>query len=139
MLAPDTGKILAVRGETIPLSALSGRATDDLTPQILMLATGETRVLATAWLTGGDGPDLLLVASSAPHWREFLGDRVHDIALVDRSGNVVASADGEIDADAGPGISRARRADPTASWSTASGARARSPACARERCAAAGL
>ncbi|UGQ12315.1 HAMP domain-containing protein [Yinghuangia sp. ASG 101] len=111
VLAPDSGKILAVRGETIPLSALSGRATDDLDPQVLMLATGETRVLATAWLTGRDGPDLLLVASSAPHWREFLGDGVHDIALVDRDGNVVASADGEVDADADKGIARARHAD----------------------------
>ncbi|HSA52667.1 MAG TPA: cache domain-containing protein, partial [Yinghuangia sp.] len=110
VLSPGDGKILAARGETIPLSALSGRATDDLTPQILMLATGDTRVLATAWLTGRDGPDLLLVASSAPHWREFLGDRIRDIALVDRSGNVVASADGEVEPDAEKGVARARHA-----------------------------
>ncbi|GGJ67962.1 HAMP domain-containing protein [Streptomyces brasiliensis] len=91
-----TGKLVAARGETVPLpsvntSALGGE--DGLAPRMVRLKNGEVRLLSFGLLTWPGKPQLLLVASSNLKFPGISLGQFRSIAVVDRDG-VILSSDG---------------------------------------------
>ncbi|MFK4182437.1 HAMP domain-containing protein [Streptomyces sparsogenes] len=96
-----SGKLLAARGETVPLTVidrtkLSGE--DGLAPRLVRLRNGQTRLLALALLSWEGRPQQLLIASSnlkVPGVRLGAG---RAIGVVDSTGTILSS-DGALDAE----------------------------------------
>ncbi|MEU1787248.1 cache and HAMP domain-containing protein [Streptomyces sparsogenes] len=96
-----SGKLLAARGETVPLTVidrtkLSGE--DGLAPRLVRLRNGQTRLLALALLSWEGRPQQLLIASSnlkVPGVRLGSG---RAIGVVDSTGTILSS-DGALDAE----------------------------------------
>ncbi|MFD4787715.1 cache and HAMP domain-containing protein [Streptomyces sp. NPDC058459] len=89
-----SGKLVAARGETVPLtvvdtSALGGR--DGLAPRMARLGNGETRLLSFALLSWPGRPQLLLVASSNLHFPGISLGQFRSIAVVDGGGKILSS------------------------------------------------
>ncbi|MBV2357937.1 cache and HAMP domain-containing protein [Streptomyces sp. J2-1] len=89
-----SGKLLAARGETVPLtsvdrSALGARG--GLDPRMVRLQNGEIRLLSFALLSWPGEPQQLLVASNALKFPGISLGQFRSIAVVDRDGAVLSS------------------------------------------------
>ncbi|MCS0602217.1 HAMP domain-containing protein [Streptomyces sp. LP11] len=94
-----TGKLLAARGETVPLtdvdtSSLSGAG--GLDPRMVRLKNGEVRLLSFGLLSWPGKPQLLLVASRNLKFPGISLGQFRSIAVVD-AGGAVLSSDGIAD------------------------------------------
>ncbi|MYZ06545.1 HAMP domain-containing protein [Streptomyces sp. SID2999] len=91
-----SGKLVAARGETVPLTAVDTSALgrrDGLAPRMVRLGNGETRLLSFALLSWPGRPQLLLVASSNLQFPGISLGQFRSIAVVD-SGGTILSSDG---------------------------------------------
>ncbi|MEV4926340.1 cache domain-containing protein [Streptomyces roseoverticillatus] len=118
VIDPAGGSLLAARGETIPLadaltdkadkSGKSGAGDGAPAPRLVKLPSGDTRMLVTAALRGGDKPRLL-VASGTLNVPGISTGENRSLLVVDSAGTVLAKD--------GPSIARtawAKRAAKTA-------------------------
>ncbi|MGW3989923.1 HAMP domain-containing protein [Streptomyces sp. NPDC004830] len=90
----ESGKVLAARGETIPLGwldkeVLTGRHA--LTPRMVRLETGDVRLMTMALLDRKDGPQQLLVASNSLSVPAINLGPFRSMAVVARGGEVLAT------------------------------------------------
>ncbi|WP_405915856.1 HAMP domain-containing protein [Streptomyces sp. NBC_00728] len=89
-----SGKLVATRGETVPLTSLDRSALSDeggLAPRMVRLENGEVRLLSFALLSWPGRPQLLLVASNSLKFPGISLGRFRAIAVVDRSGTILSS------------------------------------------------
>ncbi|MFI0962578.1 cache and HAMP domain-containing protein [Streptomyces sp. NPDC021080] len=96
-----SGKLVAARGETVPLTFLSRSTLSDeggLAPRMVRLENGEVRLLSLALLSWPGKPQLLLVASNSLKFPGISLGRFRSVAVVDRSGAILSS-DGIPDPD----------------------------------------
>ncbi|MEU1463038.1 HAMP domain-containing protein [Streptomyces sp. NPDC005727] len=89
-----TGKLLAARGETVPLtdvdtSSLSGE--NGLAPRMVRLKNGEVRLLSFGLLNWPGRPQLLLVASRNLKFPGISLGQFRSIAVADASGAILSS------------------------------------------------
>ncbi|WP_440581910.1 HAMP domain-containing protein [Streptomyces flavofungini] len=92
----SSGKLLAARGENLPLTAIDrGKLADKdgLAPRMVRLENGETRLLSFALLTWKGQPQQLLVASSSLRFPGISLGKFRSIAVVGQDG-LVLSTDG---------------------------------------------
>ncbi|MFF7729298.1 HAMP domain-containing protein [Streptomyces sp. NPDC008001] len=125
VIDPAGGSLLAARGETIPLAdALTDRTgkkgeTDGSpAPRLVKLPSGDTRMLVTAALRGGDKPRLL-VASGTLNVPGISTGENRSLLVVDWAGTVLAKD--------GPSISRTAWAKRAAKTAAAAFAKAPEP------------
>ncbi|MEU8624868.1 cache and HAMP domain-containing protein [Streptomyces sp. NPDC048669] len=90
----SSGKLLAARGENVPLTAidtskLSGK--DALGPRMVKLANGETRLLSFALLSWPGAPQQLLVASSNLRFPGISLGQFRSIAVIDADAAILSS------------------------------------------------
>ncbi|WLQ42666.1 HAMP domain-containing protein [Streptomyces laculatispora] len=90
----SSGKLLAARGENVPLTAidttkLSGK--DALGPRMVKLANGETRLLSFALLSWPGAPQQLLVASSNLRFPGISLGQFRSIAVIDADADILSS------------------------------------------------
>ncbi|MFD8191475.1 HAMP domain-containing protein [Streptomyces wuyuanensis] len=91
----ESGKVLAARGETIPLAWLDKDVlTGDraLTPRMVRLRTGDVRMMTMAVLDWKDRPQQLLVASNSLSVPAINLGPFRSMAVVARDGEVLATA-----------------------------------------------
>ncbi|MGW4873208.1 HAMP domain-containing protein [Streptomyces chartreusis] len=91
----ESGKILAARGETIPLAWLDKDVlTGDhaLTPRMVRLETGDVRLMTMALLDWKDRPQELLIASNSLSVPAINLGPFRSMAVVARGGEVLATA-----------------------------------------------
>ncbi|MGW6792857.1 HAMP domain-containing protein [Streptomyces chartreusis] len=91
----ESGKILAARGETIPLAWLDKDVlTGDhaLTPRMVRLKTGDVRLMTMALLDWKDRPQELLIASNSLSVPAINLGPFRSMAVVARGGEVLATA-----------------------------------------------
>ncbi|WP_327257310.1 cache domain-containing protein [Streptomyces sp. NBC_01244] len=90
----SSGRLLAARGENLPLPAIDFSKLSEksgLTPRMIRLKNGETRLLTLALLSWPGRPQQLLVASSSLRFPGIsLGD-FRAIAVVDSEGRILSS------------------------------------------------
>ncbi|MER7375288.1 HAMP domain-containing protein [Streptomyces lanatus] len=91
----ESGKVLAARGETIPLGwldkdVLTGEHA--LTPRMVRLKTGDVRLMTMALLDWKDRPQQLLVASNSLSVPAINLGPFRSMAVVARGGEVLATA-----------------------------------------------
>ncbi|MGC9536802.1 HAMP domain-containing protein [Streptomyces sp. UG1] len=91
----ESGKILAARGETIPLAwldkdVLTGE--NALTPRMVRLETGDVRLMTMAVLDRKDGPQQLLIASNSLAVPPLNLGIDRSMAVVARNGEILATA-----------------------------------------------
>ncbi|KOG85301.1 hypothetical protein ADK38_37445, partial [Streptomyces varsoviensis] len=60
---PKTGRLLAARGETVPLDTFDGRSDDSLRPRLVATESGAPRLLSFAYVDGPRGTEQLVVAA----------------------------------------------------------------------------
>ncbi|MFE0354008.1 HAMP domain-containing protein [Streptomyces nigra] len=91
----ESGKVLAARGETIPLGWLDKDAlTGDnaLTPRMVRLKTGDVRLMTMALLDWKDRPQQLLIASNSLSVPAINLGPFRSMAVVARGGEILATA-----------------------------------------------
>ncbi|MEU6672782.1 HAMP domain-containing protein [Streptomyces sp. NPDC046925] len=89
----SSGKLLAARGENLPLTAIDrGKLADKdgLAPRMVRLENGETRLLSFALLTWKGEPQQLLVASSSLRFPGISLGASRSIAVVSHDGSVLS-------------------------------------------------
>ncbi|MEU4088734.1 HAMP domain-containing protein [Streptomyces aureus] len=89
-----SGKLVAARGETVPLTSLNRSKLGDedgLAPRMVRLENGEVRLLSFALLSWPGKPQLLLVASNSLKFPGISLGQFRAIAVVDRSGTILSS------------------------------------------------
>ncbi|WP_328501970.1 HAMP domain-containing protein [Streptomyces sp. NBC_00457] len=91
----ESGKVLAARGETIPLAwldkdVLTGE--NALTPRMVRLKTGDVRLMTMALLDRKDRPQQLLIASNSLSVPAINLGPFRSMAVVARGGEVLATA-----------------------------------------------
>ncbi|MCX4572630.1 HAMP domain-containing protein [Streptomyces sp. NBC_01571] len=89
-----SGKLVAARGETVPLTSVNTAALGDeggLAPRMVRLKNGETRLLSFALLSWPDTPQLLLVASSNLTFPGISLGQFRSIAVADQGGAILSS------------------------------------------------
>ncbi|MFE1750579.1 HAMP domain-containing protein [Streptomyces anandii] len=89
-----SGKLVAARGETVPLTSLDSAALGDeggLAPRMVTLKNGEVRLLSLALLSWPGKPQLLLVASSNLKFPGISIGQFRSIAVVDSRGAILSS------------------------------------------------
>ncbi|SEN94366.1 HAMP domain-containing protein [Actinacidiphila rubida] len=90
----NSGKLLAARGENMPLTAIDRSKLSDedgLSPRMIKLSNGETRLLTFALLSWPGKPQELLIASSSLKFPGIsLGD-FRAIAVLDAEGDVLST------------------------------------------------
>ncbi|MFJ5269823.1 HAMP domain-containing protein [Streptomyces sp. NPDC088358] len=89
-----SGKLVAARGETVPLTSVNTAALSDeggLAPRMVRLKNGETRLLSFALLSWPDKPQLLLVASSNLTFPGISLGQFRSIAVADQGGAILSS------------------------------------------------
>ncbi|MDO0935633.1 HAMP domain-containing protein [Streptomyces sp. DG2A-72] len=91
----ESGKVLAARGETIPLAwldkdVLTGE--NALTPRMVRLQTGDVRLMTMALLDWKDRPQQLLIASNSLSVPAINLGPFRSMAVVARGGEVLATA-----------------------------------------------
>ncbi|MFD9460085.1 cache and HAMP domain-containing protein [Streptomyces sp. NPDC060027] len=89
-----SGKLVATRGETVPLTSLDRSTLGDeggLAPRMVRLENGEVRLLSFALLSWPGKPQLLLVASNSLKFPGISLGQFRSIAVVDRSGAILSS------------------------------------------------
>ncbi|MGW8889250.1 HAMP domain-containing protein [Streptomyces sp. NPDC055749] len=91
----ESGKVLAARGERIPLAWLDkGVLTGDkaLTPRMVRLETGDVRLMTMAVLDGKEGDQQLLIASNSLSVPSINLGPFRSMAVVARGGEILATA-----------------------------------------------
>lgn len=91
----ESGKVLAARGETIPLAWLDEEVlTGDLAlaPRMVRLETGDVRLMTMAVLDRAGGPQRLLVASNSLSVPAIELGPFRSMAVVSRDGEILATA-----------------------------------------------
>ncbi|MGW2332505.1 HAMP domain-containing protein [Streptomyces sp. NPDC001685] len=91
----ESGKVLAARGETIPLAWLDKdvlRGDNALTPRMVRLKTGDVRLMTMALLDWKDRPQQLLIASNSLSVPAINLGPFRSMAVVARGGEVLATA-----------------------------------------------
>ncbi|WP_435211716.1 HAMP domain-containing protein [Streptomyces sp. bgisy034] len=91
----ESGKVLAARGETIPLAWLDKDVlTGDhaLTPRMVRLKTGDVRLMTMALLDFKDRPQELLIASNSLSVPAINLGPFRSMAVVARGGEILATA-----------------------------------------------
>nr|WP_324607518.1 HAMP domain-containing protein [Streptomyces sp. NRRL B-1347] len=89
-----SGKLLAARGENVPLAAVDRsklKDDDGLQPRMVRLENGETRLLAFAVLSWKGQPQQLLVASTSLRFPGISLGNFRAIAVVGQDGNVLST------------------------------------------------
>ncbi|KUL62686.1 HAMP domain-containing protein [Streptomyces sp. NRRL S-1521] len=89
----SSGKLLAARGENLPLTAIDrGKLADKdgLAPRMVRLEDGETRLLSFALLTWEGKPQQLLVASSSLRFPGISLGKFRSIAVVGQDGHILS-------------------------------------------------
>ncbi|WP_327290173.1 HAMP domain-containing protein [Streptomyces sp. NBC_01198] len=89
-----TGKLVAARGETVPLGSVNTSTLGDeggLSPRMVRLKNGEARLLSFALLSWPGKPQLLLVASNNLKFPGISLGQFRSIAVVDRDGAILSS------------------------------------------------
>ncbi|MGD9484131.1 HAMP domain-containing protein [Streptomyces sp. TRM70308] len=89
-----SGKLLAARGENLPLTVIDrGKLSEEngLSPRMVRLANGETRLLSFALLSWDGEPQQLLVASSSLRFPGISLGQFRSIAVIDSTGEVLSS------------------------------------------------
>ncbi|MGW0878247.1 HAMP domain-containing protein [Streptomyces sp. NPDC002671] len=89
-----SGKLVAARGETVPLTQVNTASVGDeggLTPRLVELKNGETRLLSFALLTWPGKPQLLLVASNTLKAPGISLGQFRSIAVVHPDGTILSS------------------------------------------------
>ncbi|GHD89099.1 HAMP domain-containing protein [Streptomyces naganishii] len=89
-----SGKLVAARGETVPLTSLNSSALGDeggLAPRMVTLKNGEVRLLSLALLSWPGKPQLLLAASSTLKFPGISIGQFRSIAVVDGRGAILSS------------------------------------------------
>ncbi|MEV0847294.1 HAMP domain-containing protein [Streptomyces sp. NPDC049954] len=112
----SSGKLLAARGENLPLTAVDLHTLGDengLAPRMVRLQNGETRLLAFALLNWAGKPQQLMVASSSLKFPGISLGKFRSIAVVDPRGAVLSS-----DGIPQPEQLRTDRQRSDAAWST---------------------
>ncbi|MFJ5292410.1 HAMP domain-containing protein [Streptomyces sp. NPDC088348] len=90
----SSGKLLAARGENVPLTAVDTAklgAKDGLSPRMVRLANGETRLLSFAVLSWPGTPQQLLVASSNLRFPGISLGQFRSIAVIDTAAEILSS------------------------------------------------
>ncbi|MBQ0986290.1 HAMP domain-containing protein [Streptomyces sp. F63] len=94
VLEIKSGKLLAARGETLPLTAIDrGKLSEEggLDPRMVRLENGETRLLILSVLSWEDRPQQLLIASSSLKFPGVSLGKFRAIAVVDSTGEILSS------------------------------------------------
>ncbi|MEI5097960.1 HAMP domain-containing protein [Streptomyces sp. PmtG] len=89
-----SGKLLAARGENVPLAAIDRaklKDEDGLQPRMVRLENGETRLLSFAVLTWKGQPQQLLVASSSLRFPGISLGEFRSIAVVGQDGRILST------------------------------------------------
>ncbi|MGW4565230.1 HAMP domain-containing protein [Streptomyces sp. NPDC004561] len=89
-----TGKLVAARGETVPLTSVDTAALgggNGLAPRMVRLGNGEVRLLSFGLLSWPGRPQLLLVAAGNLKFPGISLGQFRSIAVVDRDGTVLSS------------------------------------------------
>ncbi|MFD8425702.1 HAMP domain-containing protein [Streptomyces sp. NPDC059466] len=90
----SSGKLVAARGETVPLTSVNNATLGDeggLAPRMVRLKNGETRLLSFALLSWPGKPQLLLVASSNLTFPGISLGQFRSIAVADQGGAILSS------------------------------------------------
>lgn len=90
----SSGKLLAARGENVPLAAIDTAKLSDkdaLRPRMVKLANGETRLLSFALLSWPGAPQQLLVASNNLKFPGISLGQFRSIAVIDADADILAS------------------------------------------------
>ncbi|MFD7444677.1 HAMP domain-containing protein [Streptomyces sp. NPDC059909] len=88
-----SGKLLAARGENVPLTAIDRSKLGDengLVPRMVRLPNGETRLLSFALLNWPGEPQKLLIASSGLKFPGISLGGFRAIAVIDQEGHVLS-------------------------------------------------
>ncbi|MFJ3218634.1 HAMP domain-containing protein [Kitasatospora sp. NPDC086801] len=132
VVRPDTGRLLAARGETVPLAGLDlSRVTDTAPAPVLVPSATGTRLLTFALVTTKTDGRALLVASDNLRLPGIATRKEQTIQVLDAAGAVLDSTGAELGAEADRAVvtgarERAARERP-APGGTASGSLAGSP------------
>jgi HAMP domain-containing protein len=89
-----SGRLLAARGENVPLTAVDRSKLGDengLAPRMVRLQNGETRMLSFAVLTWKGQPQQLLVTSTSLKFPGISLGKFRSIAVIDAGGGVLSS------------------------------------------------
>ncbi|MEU1277133.1 cache and HAMP domain-containing protein [Streptomyces sp. NPDC005805] len=89
----SSGKLLAARGENVPLTAIDRealRGEQGLAPRMVRLPNGETRMLSFGLLNWKGEPQKLLVASSGLKFPGISLGKFRAIAVIDQEGHVLS-------------------------------------------------
>ncbi|MCT2542494.1 cache and HAMP domain-containing protein [Streptomyces atratus] len=89
----ESGRMLAARGENVPVTAVdTGKLAekDGLSPRIVRLQNGESRLLAFALLSWPDRPQQLLIASNSLRFPGVSKGQFRSIAVVDTTGHILS-------------------------------------------------
>jgi HAMP domain-containing protein len=90
----QSGKLLAARGENVPLTVIDRSKLADengLAPRMVRLQNGETRLLSFALLNWKGRPQQLLVASNSLKFPGISLGEFRSIAVIDQSGTLLSS------------------------------------------------
>ncbi|MEU9078252.1 HAMP domain-containing protein [Kitasatospora sp. NPDC048538] len=101
VVRPDTGRLLAARGETVPLAGLDlGRVTDTAPAPVLVPSTTGTRLLTFALVTTKADGRALLVASDNLRLPGIATRKEQTIQVLDAAGAVLDTTGAELGAEA---------------------------------------
>lgn len=90
----SSGKMLAARGENVPVAAIDTaklKEKDGLSPRMVRLANGETRLLSLQLLSWKGQPQQLLIASSSLRFPGISLGKFRSIAVIDSTGRILSS------------------------------------------------
>ncbi|MGR8010006.1 HAMP domain-containing protein [Streptomyces hypolithicus] len=94
VLEIKSGKLLAARGENVPVTAIDTaklRDEDGLNPRMVRLQNGETRLLSFALLSWEGRPQQLLIASNSLRFPGIALGKSRAIAVIDSEGRILSS------------------------------------------------
>ncbi|WP_329386369.1 HAMP domain-containing protein [Streptomyces sp. NBC_01716] len=90
----SSGRMLAARGENVPVAAIDTSKLseeDGLSPRMVRLANGETRLLSLQVLSWKGQPQQLLIASSSLRFPGISLGKFRSIAVIDSTGRILSS------------------------------------------------
>ncbi|MFG3055567.1 HAMP domain-containing protein [Kitasatospora sp. NPDC048239] len=100
IVRPDTGRLLAARGETVPLAGLDlGKVTDTAPAPLLAPSTAGTRLLTFALVSTRTDGRALLVASDNLRLPGIATRREQTVQVLDAAGAVLDTAGAQLAAD----------------------------------------
>lgn len=90
----SSGRMLAARGENVPVAAIDTaklKEKDGLSPRMVRLANGETRLLSLELLSWKGQPQQLLIASSSLRFPGISLGKFRSIGVIDSTGRILSS------------------------------------------------